>query len=94
MTLPNRQPPRKHRPRGVEILHEDRDLLVVNKAPGVLTTGTRRDEAFTAENVRSIRPGHGLHPRHLPDILGRTAARSVARGTPLAWDLIVKEHGA
>ena len=51
-------------------------------------------EPFTAENVRSIRPGHGLHPRHLPDILGRTAARSVARGTPLAWDLIVKEHGA
>ncbi|MDD2461654.1 MAG: RluA family pseudouridine synthase [Kiritimatiellia bacterium] len=41
----------RHRPRGLEILHEDRDLFVVNKAPGVLTTGTRRDEAFTAENV-------------------------------------------
>lgn len=50
--MPNRpQPPRRHRPRGVEILYEDLDLLVVNKAPGVLTTGTRRDEAFTAENV-------------------------------------------
>jgi tRNA pseudouridine32 synthase/23S rRNA pseudouridine746 synthase/23S rRNA pseudouridine1911/1915/1917 synthase len=41
----------RHRPRGLEILREDRDLFVVNKAPGVLTTGTRRDEAFTAENV-------------------------------------------
>lgn len=47
----NRNTSSRHRPRGLEILHEDRDLFVVNKAPGVLTTGTRRDEAFTAENV-------------------------------------------
>lgn len=44
-------PPRRHRPCGVEILHEDRDLFVVNKEPGVLTHGTRRDEAATAENA-------------------------------------------
>lgn len=41
----------RHRPRGLEILYEDRDLIVIQKEPGVLTTGTRRDEAFTAENV-------------------------------------------
>jgi len=51
MTPSPRQPSRRHRPRGLEILHEDRDLFVVNKSPGVLTTGTRRDETFTAENV-------------------------------------------
>ena len=51
MTPSPRQPSRRHRPRGLEILHEDRDLFVVNKSPGVLTTGTRRDESFTAENV-------------------------------------------
>jgi len=51
-TAPSSRPvPRKHRPRGLEILHEDRDLFVVNKEPGVLTTATRKDEAFTAENV-------------------------------------------
>ena len=43
----------KHAPRGVEILHEDRDILVVCKAVGVLSTGTHQDEAFTAENVLS-----------------------------------------
>lgn len=43
----------KHAPRGVEILHEDRDIFVVCKAVGVLSTGTRQDEAFTAENVLS-----------------------------------------
>jgi N-acetylneuraminate synthase len=45
-------------------------------------------EPFTRENVRAIRPGHGLPTRHLADVLGRRAARAVARGTPLAWDLL------
>lgn len=45
-------------------------------------------EALTAENIRSIRPGYGLAPKHLKDILGRRAARALERGTPLAWELI------
>jgi len=45
-------------------------------------------EVFTAENVRSIRPGFGLPPRHLPEILGRRARRALARGTALTWDVI------
>jgi len=48
----------------------------------------RRGEEFTARNVRSIRPAHGLHTRHLPQVLGRRAARDIARGTPLDWDLV------
>ena len=46
-------------------------------------------EAFTGENLRSIRPGNGLHPRHLREILGRKAANDIARGTPMAWELVV-----
>lgn len=42
-------------------------------------------EAFTPENVRSIRPGHGLHTRYLPEILGRRASHDIPRGTPLRW---------
>ena len=45
-------------------------------------------ERFTYENVRSIRPSHGLHPRHLDDVVGRTASRAIMPGTPLSWDLI------
>jgi N-acetylneuraminate synthase len=45
-------------------------------------------ERFTEGNVRSIRPGHGLHPRHRSDILGKTAARDIQRGEPLTWELI------
>ncbi|MBI1778537.1 MAG: pseudaminic acid synthase [Proteobacteria bacterium] len=43
----------------------------------------RQGEAFTPANVRSIRPGFGLAPKHLPAVIGRRAARSLARGTPL-----------
>jgi pseudaminic acid synthase len=45
-------------------------------------------EIFSGDNVRSIRPGLGLPPKHLPDVLGRKATRAVKRGTPLAWDLV------
>jgi len=48
----------------------------------------RVGEIFTEENVRSIRPGHGLASKYIKDILGRAAARHVARGTPLRWDLV------
>ena len=43
---------------------------------------------LTAQHVRSIRPGHGLAPRHLAEVLGRPAARDLKRGEPLAWDMV------
>lgn len=46
---------------------------------------------LTADNVRSIRPGYGLPPKHLPDLLGRRAGRAIARGTPLSWSLLEPE---
>ena len=51
----------------------------------------KRGEIFSAANVRSIRPGHGLHTRHLPEVLGRSASRDIERGTPLSWDLVDRQ---
>ena len=45
-------------------------------------------EALTKANVRSIRPGLGLPPKHLPDVLGKPAARMLQRGEPLSWDML------
>ena len=45
-------------------------------------------ERLTEANVRSIRPGHGLAPKHLPELLVRTARTAIARGTPLDWGLV------
>jgi len=40
-------------------------------------------EVFTEENIRSIRPGYGLPPKYLKNIIGRKATRNIERGTPL-----------
>jgi len=45
-------------------------------------------EVFTDVNVRSIRPGNGLPPKMLRDVLGKRAARDIRRGTPLSWGLV------
>jgi N-acetylneuraminate synthase len=45
-------------------------------------------EVFTARNVRSIRPGYGLHTRYLDDVIGRHANRDIKRGTPLTLDML------
>nr|WP_211114402.1 pseudaminic acid synthase [Azospirillum rugosum] len=47
--------------------------------------------SLTAENVRSIRPGFGMEPKHLPAVLGRRAARDLKRGAPLRWDMLLPE---
>ncbi len=48
----------------------------------------KASEIFTEENVHSIRPSYGLHPRCLKDVLGRRAVRDIRQGTPLGWELI------
>ncbi len=45
-------------------------------------------EPFTPGNVRSIRPGYGLHTRYLEKIIGRCASQDIERGTPLSWSFI------
>jgi len=48
----------------------------------------RAGEALTADNLRAIRPGLGLPPKHLPELLGRRVKRDVRKGTPMSWELL------
>jgi N-acetylneuraminate synthase len=54
-----------------------RSLYVVADVPAGTVLGP--------EHIRSIRPGGGLAPRHLPEILGRPATRALTRGEPVDW---------
>ncbi|MDB4024207.1 pseudaminic acid synthase [Flavobacteriaceae bacterium] len=45
-------------------------------------------EVITKENVRSIRPGFGMHPRHLSEIIGKKFKQDLEKGTPMNFDLI------
>lgn len=51
-------------------------------------------EQFTARNVRSIRPAHGLAPKHLSEILGGYALKSVKKGEPMNWSMVRKTSNA
>lgn len=48
----------------------------------------RAGDCFTEDNIRSIRPGFGLHTRHYKDILGRRAVQDIKRGTPIRWEQV------
>ena len=45
-------------------------------------------ERLTSLNVRAIRPGNGIAPKFYDEVIGKTAKRDIARGTPLSHDLI------
>jgi pseudaminic acid synthase len=47
-------------------------------------------EVFTEKNIRSIRPGYGLAPKYLRNIIGQKARQDIKRGNPLTWQLIVE----
>jgi len=48
----------------------------------------KKGEAFTEENIRIIRPAHGLEPKYFERVLNRRASEDIERGTPLKWTMI------
>ena len=53
-----------------------------------VTADLRAGEKLDTSNVRAIRPGLGLPPKYLPEVIGRVVRRDVARGTPLSWSFL------
>ena len=53
-----------------------------------LVSDAKAGEEITAKNVRSIRPGNGMHPKYYKSVLGKKFKKDVAKGTPLSSDLI------
>ena len=45
-------------------------------------------DLLTSDNVKSIRPGFGMHPKHYWEVIGKVANKDILRGTPLNFDLI------
>lgn len=45
-------------------------------------------QTITEKNMRSIRPGYGLHPRHYHELIGKKTSKKIEKGTPVDWSLV------
>lgn len=55
-----------------------------------VTKDVKKGDIFTKENLRSIRPGYGMHTRYYEELLGKKASVDIEPGTPMSWDLVEK----
>jgi pseudaminic acid synthase len=74
---------------GVQIAptEEERPSLLFRRSLYVCQD-LRAGDVLTSENLRAIRPGLGLAPKHRRTLLGKRVNRAVARGTPMSWELV------
>jgi N-acetylneuraminate synthase len=69
-------------------LTKNQEASIVFRRSLFVVQDMKKGDEFTAENVRVIRPGNGLLPKHLEELLGKKAACAIDRGTPLKWELV------
>ena len=48
----------------------------------------KKGDVITEKNVRSVRPGYGMHPKFLPELIGRKVNRDLALGDRMSWDVV------
>jgi N-acetylneuraminate synthase len=51
----------------------------------------KKGERLSEKNLRNIRPGLGLAPKYLDELLGQPVSRDIERGTAVSWDLIERD---
>ena len=53
-----------------------------------ISTDVRAGQLLSSVNVRCVRPGYGLSPEHLQEVIGRSVIKDATAGTPVSWDLL------
>ena len=51
----------------------------------------KKDDVISEDNVRSIRPGFGLHPKYLKELLGKKVNKDLKKGTPFELNFVKGE---
>jgi pseudaminic acid synthase len=57
-----------------------------------VTQDIKEGDVITEENVRSVRPGYGLHPKYYKEVLGKHFSKNISKGTPLEIKHIIDLH--
>ncbi len=53
-----------------------------------VSAAMKKGQIFSEDNIKSVRPGHGLPTVFATDIIGRKARTDIEKGTPLSWELV------
>jgi len=74
---------------GIATLEPNEKMLSARRSTRSLfaVTEIKAGESFTKENVKSLRPGLGMEPKHYEELLGKKAKLDIGKGTPMSWDL-------
>ncbi len=70
-----------------EIKESEKSLIAFRRSLYVVKD-IEAGELLSEDNIRSIRPGYGLSPKFLTDIIGKHAKKDLKRGAPLNWEVI------
>jgi len=73
-----------------DISKKEKDNVVFRRSLFVVED-VEKGKRISTKNVRSIRPGYGLHPKYLDKVLGKVVNKNVKKGTPLTWSMIKKK---
>jgi pseudaminic acid synthase len=68
-------------------IEAEKDSLVFRRSIYVVKD-VSAGEKLSPDNIRIIRPGYGIAPKHYDTIVGATVQRDVKRGTPMSWDMV------
>ena len=69
-------------------IQEQEKKSVVFRRSLYIVEDMKAGDVITEQNIRSIRPGLGLSPKHYEELLGRKVVKDISKGTAIKWDLI------
>ena len=67
---------------------ENESRNIVFRKSIFIAKDVKKGDIFNKKNIRSVRPGHGLPPKHYEEILGKKATRDIEFGEPLDWGMV------
>lgn len=72
-----------------DVSDNEKDNLMVRRSLFAVQD-IKKNELFTEENIRSIRPAYGLKPKYIKNVLNKRATQDILKGTPINFDLVSK----
>lgn len=71
---------------------QEKDSVIFRKSVFAVQD-IKEGEVFSEENIRVIRPGYGILPKYYSELIGKTASRDIAGGTPMEFAMVRDEDG-